>query len=70
MEDWQHELDEMLANPPEGRESKFKCEHCGDPLFPDEKYYEIEDEKMCPDCARSWLEDQWHFVTEEMAYGE
>lgn len=70
MESWQRDLDKWLTTPPEEPESKFYCDHCGEPMFPEEKYYKIEDENLCPDCARTWLDDQWHFVTEEMAYGE
>ena len=69
MEGWQASYDRMLANPPE-EDSKFHCDHCGEPIFPEERYYDVEGEYLCRECALEWLEDQYRFATEEQCYGE
>lgn len=33
-----------------------KCEHCGDDIYADEDYYDIEGEIIHEDCLREWAE--------------
>lgn len=33
-----------------------KCEHCGDYIYADEDYYDIEGEIIHEDCLREWAE--------------
>lgn len=33
-----------------------KCEHCGDNIYADEDYYDIEGEIIHEDCLREWAE--------------
>ena len=68
MENWKKSLDKWLTTPPEEKESKCKCSRCGETLYPDDEYYELDDEIMCEDCAREWLEGNKNWVTESMAY--
>ena len=70
MADWEYQLDQILFNPPEGKESKCKCCRCGEELYPDYEYYELDDEILCEDCAEKWLEGHKNWVTEDMAFGE
>lgn len=68
MENWQRSLDDYLSNPPEGRVSKCKCARCGDELYPDDSFFDLDDEIMCERCAEAWLEDRRDYVSESMAY--
>lgn len=70
MEKWQYSLDEMLANPPEGEESKFVCECCKEPFEPGDRVYSIEGENLCIECATSWFDEQFHFAQETECYGD
>lgn len=70
MESWQYAEDRMLANPPERKESKCLCAMCKEPLYPDEEYFELDEEIYCNICAEKWLELQKNWVTSWMAFGE
>lgn len=70
MERWQEDLDRWLTTPPEPEESKCKCSLCKEELYPDDEYYELEDEIFCEDCAKTWLENHKNWVSESMAYGD
>jgi len=70
MEKWQYEEDEMLANPPEGKESRVICCECDEPINPDDKVYEIYGDCLCEKCAYEWLEQQAYLATYEECYGE
>lgn len=52
-------LDRWLTTPPEDseRSSNLKCSMCGNDIYLDEDYYVIEDDNMCEDCAREWLDE-------------
>ena len=61
--------DKWRTTPPERRESKLKCDYCGDELFPGERAYDIMGDTLCYKCANRWLDDQYRFVQEEECYG-
>lgn len=68
MEKWQHDLDRYLTTPPEPEESQCICCSCKEPLYPDEEYYELDDEIYCEYCAEKWLEGHRNWVTDWMAF--
>lgn len=70
MEQWQHSLDRYLTTPPEPKESRCKCCKCDEELYPDDEYYELDDEIYCEDCAEKWLKSKRNWVTYSMAYEE
>lgn len=49
---------------PDEPESNFKCDRCKQDIFPDEPYYEVEGDNLCPDCAKDWLEEQKCYAKE------
>ena len=51
-------------------ESKCKCKYCGESLFEDDEYYELDGEILCEDCAEEWLKGHRNWVTEGMEKGE
>ena len=63
-------LDRYLTTPPEPKATKCKCCKCGEDLYPDYEYFELDDEIYCEDCASEWLSGHRNWVTEDMAYGE
>lgn len=65
---WEDSYDKWKTTPPEPKESRFKCDHCGEELFPGDKIYEIEGENLCENCAHSWLDGQWRFLDESECY--
>ena len=71
MKDWLNskEYDEWKTTPPERKESAFKCTCCGEELYPDDKYWDIEGEHYCYECATDWFNDNWRYVTEEQCFG-
>ena len=70
MEDWEYDLDRILANPPEGKESRCKCCNCGEILEVDDEYWEIDGDIFCEECAFKWLDCRKNWVSEWMAYGD
>lgn len=66
MEHWQADLDRWLTTPPEEAESDFFCDgdKCGEPFYPNEYVYEIDDMNLCEDCAKEWLDKHKRRVTE------
>ena len=70
MSDWEYEYDKMLANPPEPKESRFKCDKCGRPFQTDDRVYECDCDNLCEECAYDWLNDLWHYATWEQCYGD
>lgn len=66
----EHDYDVWRTTPPDEPESKFRCTCCGEEMFPDDDYYDIEGEHFCKDCAEEWFEEQRHKVTEGQCYGE
>ena len=64
MEHWQNELDKWLTTPPEEQESKLVCADCGNEIYPDEKFYNINGRIYCEDC----IEDYAEYATEEQCY--
>lgn len=52
------------------KESKCKCERCGEILYPGDKFYDCEGYKFCHECAVEWIDEQEQTVTEEMCYKE
>lgn len=72
MDDWERYYDRWKTTPPDydERESKCICSKCKDPLYPEDEYYELDDEIMCEKCAYEWLEGNKNWVTEDMAYGD
>ena len=69
MEQWQHDLDRWLTTPPDEDDTDFHCDKCDKPFYPDDKYYEIEGDCICEECAQEWLESQVSRATEEQCYG-
>lgn len=70
MESWEYQLDQMLKNPPEGPESKLRCEVCGAEIYPDERYYELDGLVNCSDCAHDWMGQQAKYATADQCFGE
>ena len=70
MEAWQHSLDKWLTTPPDDGESKVHCSECGEDLYPGEKVYILDGSMYCRDCAKEWLNQFEHEITEEEAYGK
>lgn len=63
---WETQLDHYLTTPPEDEyEPKFFCDKCERGLFSGEKYYLLDGENLCPDCAEEWLEETSRFVQDE-----
>lgn len=58
------------TTPPEDGESQCKCQRCGEDLFCDDEYWELDDEILCSECAHEWLDLHKNWVTESMARGE
>ena len=50
-------------------ETKCHCAWCGEDLYFDNEYWELDDQILCEDCAKDWLEDHKNWVSERMAYG-
>lgn len=69
--DWLHSkgYDDWKLNPPELKESAFKCSCCGEPLYPEDKCWKMEGEHYCHDCAREWFDYNWRYVTEDDCVG-
>ena len=63
------DYDDWKLNPPEPKESPFKCTCCGESLYPGDPYWNIEGEHYCSDCTEEWLNEQKSEVTEEQFYG-
>ena len=57
------------TTPPERESRLCKCNSCGEDLYPDEEYYDLDDGIYCEECAKEWLNDHCSYVTEDMAYG-
>lgn len=70
MDDWERKYDEWKTTPPERPESQCKCKYCGEELFEDEEYWELDGEILCERCADEWLEGHKNWVTEHMVRGE
>lgn len=64
------ELDRWLTTPPGEEKTACKCSFCGEPLYYDDEYWELDDEIFCEDCAEKWLEEHKHWVSEGMARGD
>ena len=62
--------DRWKLDPPEPKESHCKCAWCGEELFFDDEYWELDDEILCEDCAEKWLDNHKNWVSESMARGE
>ena len=62
--------DRWKTTPPEDRESKCKCERCGESLYPGDEYFDCEGTLLCDECSKEWLSEQFQKVTDEMCYGE
>lgn len=58
------------TTPPERKATKCKCKFCGEELYPDDEYWELDEEILCESCAEEWLEGHKNWVTEDMAYGD
>lgn len=61
--------DKWKTTPPDEPESKCKCCKCGEFLFEDDEYWELDDEIYCEDCAEDWLAGHKNWVSESMANG-
>lgn len=66
---WESSYDKWKTTPPEPMESQFKCDHCGEEFYPDERVYEIDGENLCVGCAEEWLDNQWRWVNESECRG-
>ena len=64
--------DAWKTSPPEDPEpeTKCKCSHCGEPLYYDDEYWELDDEIYCEDCAVDWLSGHKNWVSASMANGD
>lgn len=51
------EYDAWKTTPPEPNESGFRCDWCKCQFYVGDEYYDIDDEILCPDCAKEWLEE-------------
>lgn len=67
---WERAYDVWKTSPPEEEDSKFKCDCCGDNLWVDDKYMEINGEVYCHYCAEDWFENQWQKAKWEQCYGD
>ena len=65
--------DRWKTTPPEDdcdRESKCKCERCGEGLYPGDDYFDCEGSVLCEECSKEWLSEKSQVVTHEMAFPE
>lgn len=69
MGDWEYEYDKFVTNPPEPKESKFKCWCCGRPFSEGDRVYQIEGESLCEVCAIEWFDEQYRFADYDECYG-
>ena len=53
---WEQQLDHYLTTPPEDK-PMLNCDKCGDGIYCGERYYYLDWEYLCRDCALDWLED-------------
>ena len=60
--------DDWKTSPPEDKPSKLRCYCCGDSIWPDDKYMDIEGEIYCHYCAEDWFEDQWQKASIDQCY--
>ena len=58
------------TTPPDEPETECKCKYCGEDLFEDDVYYELDGDICCEECAQEWLEGHKNWVTAGMAHGE
>lgn len=70
MEKWQYELDKYLTTPPEPKESQCKCCICGEELYPEDVYFDFEDDVYCDVCAEWWVNRHEFRVREDMCFPE
>lgn len=57
MENWQHQLDEILWNPPcDETEEIIEC-GCGEIVREGEEYYVLDGEIWCPKCIDDYVND-------------
>lgn len=61
---WESQLDSYLTTPPED-EPVLKCDECEDGIYLGDRYYHIDGENLCRDCALEWLEDNSRTAGEE-----
>ena len=62
--------DKWKTTPPDSATTKCKCAWCGEELYFDDEYWELDDEILCEDCADKWLDNHKNWVSESMAYGD
>lgn len=70
MGDWEDYYDKWKTTPPDDGETACKCSFCGEPLYYDDEYWELDDEIFCEDCAEKWLDEHKHWVSAGMARGD
>ena len=63
------EYDDWKTTPPEPEGSKCRCKACGEELFEDDEYFELDDEIYCENCAEEWLEGHKNYVSADMVRG-
>ena len=65
------ELDRWLtSSPDEDDTTACKCCSCGEPLYYDDEYWELDDQIYCEDCAQEWLDGHKNWVSARMVRGD
>ena len=70
MDSWEQYYDKWKMTPPDYDDTKCHCEWCHEELYFDDEYWELDDEILCEECAKKWLDNHKHWVTESMARGD
>lgn len=62
--------DRFLTSEPDAKDTVFKCDQCEEPIFPQEEYYTIEGENLCPRCAERWFDSMRRTADEDLCFGD